>query len=105
MNFFILEGLVVPDLTDEDFEAIAAAAAELSCVDERFADFAEGFNLTPGPLPEEERERLRIEIDARVARAWQLTDSDLDVRFADFTLDAVPPPYRQRLRTRLAELS
>ena len=104
LNFFILEGLVVPDLPDEDFEAIASAAARLSCVDNRFAEFAESTAVDVGTLDEAEHERLRIEIDARVARAWGLTDADLGVLFADFSLGAVPTAYRQRFAARLAEL-
>lgn len=105
LNFFILEGLIVPDLTDNGFDAIAECAARLSCVDERFTAFASSFGLDPGPLPEDERERLRIEIDARVAHAWGLTSDDLDVLFRDFTLDAVSTEYRRKLRERLVELA
>jgi len=104
LNFFILEGLVVPDLDDADVAAVAASAARLSCADERFAELAENVEVETGPLGDGERERLRVEIDARVARAWSLTAEDLDVLLADFTLDAVPPGYRRRLAERLAEL-
>ncbi|MGH8898700.1 MAG: Eco57I restriction-modification methylase domain-containing protein [Egibacteraceae bacterium] len=105
LSFFILEGLVVPDLSDEDYAQIAEAAARLSCVDERFADFAASVGVAVGPLDDEERERLRVEIDARVARAWALTSVDLEVMYADFTLNAVPARYRMRLIRRLTELS
>jgi hypothetical protein len=104
LNFFILEGLVVPDLADEDFEIIVRSAARLSCVDRRFAEFAEATGVEIGSLDEEERERLRVEIDARVARAWGLTAADLGVLFADFSSGAVPARYRQRFAARLAEL-
>ncbi len=104
LNYFILEGLVVPDLSDEDFEVIAQAAAQLSCVDDRFADFAASFCIEPGPLPDEERERLRVDIDARVARSWELTSNDLDVLLRDFTFDAVPAEYRGKLHDRLEAL-
>lgn len=104
LNFFILEGLVVPDLDDADLAAVAASAARLSCADERFAELAENLGVETGPLGDGERERLRVEIDARVARAWSLTAEDLDVLLADFTLDAVLPGYRRRLAERLAEL-
>lgn len=105
VNFFILEGLIVPDLNDDDADAIAECAARLSCVDERFTDFASTFGLDPGPLPEDERERLRVEIDALVAHAWGLTSDDLDVLFRDFTLNAVSTEYRRKLRERLVELA
>jgi hypothetical protein len=104
LNFFILEGLVVPDLDDDDLAAVAAAAARLSCADGRFAELAGNVGVQVGPLGDGERERLQVEIDARVARAWSLTVTDLDVLLADFTLDAVPPGYRSRLAARLAEL-
>ena len=104
LNFFILEGLRVPTLDDATYEAIATAAARLSCPDERFADFAAATGVEVGPLAPDERDRLRAEIDARVAHAWRLDAADLETIFADFTLDAVPEPYRQRVRDRFAEL-
>ncbi len=104
VNFFILEGLRLPTLSDEAYEAIARAAARLSCADERFAAFAEACGVEYGPLDPAERERLRVEIDAWVARAWNLDDEELELVLSDFTLDAVPESYRERLRRRLAEL-
>lgn len=105
LNFFILEGLRVPALDDETYGAIGTAAARLSCPDERFADFAAATGVEVGPLTPDERDALRAEIDARVARAWNLDAADLETIFADFTLDAVPEPYRQRVRDRFAELA
>lgn len=105
VNFFILEGLIVPDLSDDDYNVAAGCAARLSCVDERFRDVASSFGIEPGPLPDAERERLRVEIDARVARAWDLTNDDLDVLLRDFTLDAVSAEYRRKLHDRLTALS
>ncbi|MEJ7785765.1 MAG: hypothetical protein WKF96_13245, partial [Solirubrobacteraceae bacterium] len=105
VNFFVLEGLRVPALDDEDYAEVARAAARLSCPDERFADFAAATGVEIGPLDRDERDGLRAEIDARVARAWGLTQDELDVVLADFTLDAVPGAYRARVRARLAELT
>ncbi|HEX6349161.1 MAG TPA: hypothetical protein VF160_07195 [Candidatus Dormibacteraeota bacterium] len=104
LNFFVLEGLRLPPLDDATYETIARAAARLSCVDERFVDFAAEAGSEVGELEDSRRERLRIEIDARVARAWELTPEDLTVLFRDFTLDAMPAGYRTRLLERLAEL-
>jgi hypothetical protein len=104
LNFFILEGLRLPPLGDEDFGAIARAAAQLSCSDERFTDFAAAMGIEPRELSPEAREELRVEIDARVARAWQLSDDDLALVLRDFTLDAVPATYRERLLQRVKEL-
>lgn len=104
LNFFVLEGLRVPDLDDPTFAALAHAAARLSCPDERFADFAAATGVDAGPLAPDERTRLRVDIDARVARAWGMTAGELEVVFADFTLDAVPDAYRDAVRARFAEL-
>ena len=104
LNFFILESLLVPDLGDEDFDAIAAAASRLSAADDRFADYAAATGVVCGALPDAERDRLRIEIDARVARVWDLTADDLEVMFEDFTTQAVPVAYRTALLRRLEEL-
>lgn len=104
LNFFVLEALRVPALSDDDFAAISRAAAQLSCVDDRFTDFAQAFGTVPRELRTDEREHLRMDIDARVARSWGLSANDLQIMFRDFTLDAVPANYRERLRARLADL-
>ncbi len=105
LSYFILEGLSVPRLDDECFAALAAAGALLSCPDDRFTEFAAATGVACGPLEPDERERLRAEIDARVAHAWDLTAAEMEVVFTDFTLAAVPEAYRQRVRDRLAELA
>jgi hypothetical protein len=104
VNFFILEGLGLPALSDADYAAIARAAARLSCPDERFADFAAATGVEHGPLTEDDRERLIVEVDALVARAYGLDAAQLEVVLADFTLAAVSEEYRERLRGRFAEL-
>lgn len=104
-NFFLLEGLYLPNLDDADFNAISHAAARLSAVDDRFADFASATGVEYGPLTPTERTRLRVEIDARVARAWNLTRGDLDVIFRDFSENAVTPAYRAALVDRLEQLT
>ena len=105
VNFFLLEGLYLPDLSDTDFRAISQAAARLSAVDDRFVDFAAATRVACGPLDPSERIRLRVDIDARVARAWKLTAADLGVIFRDFTEDAVTPAYRMALVERLEQLT
>ena len=105
VNFFILEGLIVPDMEDDDFNAVADAAARLSAVDDRFSAFAEATGVECGPLDEEERDLLRAEIDARVAKSWQLDEADLDVIFEGFTQSAVPLEYRDAVRMRLLALN
>lgn len=105
VNFFILEGLTLPDLDEETLEALATPAARLCCPDERFVEFAEATGVECGPLDAEERTELRVEIDALVARAWGLTADELEIVFEDFTLDAVPEDYREVVRKRFAELN
>jgi Eco57I restriction-modification methylase len=104
VNFFVLEGLKLPSLDDAQIAALAAPAARLSCPDERFADFAKATGVECGPLDEDERLALRADIDARVARAWDLTADELEIVFSDFTRDAVPEAYREAVRKRFAEL-
>lgn len=104
LNFFVLEGLVVPDTGDDDYAEVAGCSARLSCVDERFAPFADSTGVQVGPLDDDERDRLRVEIDARVARAWGLSGNDVEVMLDDFTVDAVPLAYRSRLLERLGAL-
>ena len=104
-NFFLLEGFYLPDLDNTHFDAIACAAARLSAIDERFADFASATRVEYGALDAAKRTQLRVEIDARVARSWNLTKADLSVIFRDFTEDAVTPAYRAALVTRLEQLT
>jgi hypothetical protein len=103
--FFILEGLRVPSLDEDDYASIARSAARLSCPDERFTEFAAATGVEVGPLSVDEHDALRCEIDARVVHAWGLDAADLETIFGDFSLDAVPEAYRQLVRDRLAELA
>jgi len=105
VNFFILEGLRLPEISDETYDRLAELAGRLSCVDERYAGFAASLGVGHGPLDPDERERMRVEIDALVASAWELTTDELELVLSDFTLDAVPKAYRERLRARHAELA
>jgi len=104
LNFFILESLRVPKLDDTTLDALATDAARLSCVDERFSEFAKAAGVECDPLADDRREALLVDIDARVAHAWDLTADELEVVFADFTLDAVPESYREHIRARFAAL-
>ena len=105
LNYFLLENLTVPNLTDECAAAIATSAARLSCVDDRFAGFADECGVEFGPLDDDHRLDLITDIDARVADAWSLTTEDVEVMFDDFTLDAVTAGHRQMTLQKLAELS
>jgi hypothetical protein len=102
MNFYILDLLCFPPPEATDIDGIAQRAARLSCVDERFAGFAETAGIEHGPLDPEKRNGLRAEIDALVARAYGLTADDLDVVFSDFTEKAAPSDYRELVRDAFA---
>ena len=104
VNFFLLEGFYIPSMTDENYVQIARAAARLSAVDDRFADFARETGVECGPLLDADRVELRLEIDARVARAWGLSPDDLEVIYEDFTHNALPLAYRRGLSRRLEAL-
>jgi hypothetical protein len=105
LNFFILELLCLPTLSDATYVSIASAAARLSCVDDRFRDFADSTGVECGAIDGDERSHLRAEIDAEVANAWRLSPDELDVVLDDFTESAVSSDYRERLRVRLVELA
>ena len=94
-SFYIMNDLSIPDWDQVDWHRIGTLAAELSCVDERFKDFAEEAGVAWGLLTEAVRNDKRAEIDALVARAYGLTEDDLSFIFKDFTENAVTPAYRQ----------
>ncbi len=103
LTYFILNMLCFPPRATTNPEEIGSRAARLSCVDERFVDFAEACDVDCGPLEVNERLRLSSEIDALVAHAYRLTEHDLGVIFSDFTETAVSPPYRTLVRTAFDE--
>jgi hypothetical protein len=94
MTFGILNSLPVPNVPSR----VAELAGRLSCVDERYADFAARAGVDCGPLEDVERLEFEAEIDALVAHAYGLTREQLDVVFADFVEAAVSETYRDRLR-------
>ena len=104
-DFFILNMLCFPPSDVVDREGIARRAARLSCVDERFKKFAVEARVECGPLLEGERDELRAEIDARVARAYGLTVDNLRFIFTDFTEPAVSPSYRSLVLDKFAGLN
>ena len=97
LKYFILNPLTFPSPSNTPWERIGALAARLSCVDERFADFAAEAGVECGPLTEARRGEMRAEIDALVARAYGLTEDELRFIFTDFTENAVSPAYRRQV--------
>jgi hypothetical protein len=96
LNFFILELLKVPHLSADAVRELGIRAARLSVVDGRFSEFAEACGVGVGPVDGSEGLRLRAEIDALVAKAWDLDADDLKLMLEDFpsTEAGVPETYR-----------
>ena len=103
-NFFILNMLTFPQVSNIPWQHIGRLAARLSCIDERFAEFASESGVECGPLTEAERNDMRAEIDALVARAYGLTEDELCFIFTDFTENAVSPTYRRLVLRKLETL-
>ena len=97
--------MLPPHANATDIDAIAERAARLSCVDERFAEFAAACGVECGPLTGTDRDRLIVEIDALVARAYGLEAPDLEMIFDDFTHNAVPESRRQAVRDAFKDLA
>ena len=95
VNYFIFNGLTFPPLDSTPWQRIGRLAARLSCVDDRFADFAAEAGVQYGPLSDAQRNDMRAEIDALVARAYGLNGDELRFIFTDFTENAVSPAYRR----------
>ena len=95
LNYFILDMLTFPPQDNTPWQRIGALAARLSCVDERFADFAADAGVPCGPVTDAQRQDMRAEIDALVARAYGLTEDELRFIFTDFTENAVSLAYRE----------
>ena len=103
-NHFILNSLAFPPLGHIPWQRIGALAARLSCVDLRFADFAAETGVECAPLTDAEHWDIRAEIDALVARAYELTEDELRFIFTDFTENAVSPAYRAQVLAKFKSL-
>lgn len=103
LNFFILNMLCFPPPERTPWERIGKLAARLSCVDERFAAFAQDTGVECGPMGDKRLDML-AEIDALVARAYGLDEADLYTIFQDFTEAAVSPAYRERVVAKFREV-
>ena len=94
LNYFILNMLTFPPRDNTPWERIGSLAARLSCVDDRFTDFAAEAGVECGELTPTKRSDMRAEIDALVAHAYDLTSDELRFIFTDFTENAAPQVYR-----------
>jgi hypothetical protein len=99
VSFFVLELLRIPEITDELLIELGRRAAMITAVDDRFTDFADACGVEVGTLEPEEGMRLRAEIDALVAKAWDLDADDLKLMFEDFpvTEAGVSDTYRREI--------
>ncbi len=95
MNYYVLDMLCFPPYSNTPWERIGKLASRISCVDDRFSEFAAETGVDCGPLSDAQRNDLRAEIDALVAHAYGLTGDELRFIFTDFTENAVPPVYRE----------
>lgn len=96
VTFSILNSLPVPE-NALHAERLADLAGRLSCVDERYADFADRVGLDHGLLSVEERREAEAEIDALVAHAYGLDAEQLRVVLRDFNERAVGAEQRERI--------
>ena len=104
LNYFILYGLTFPPPNDTRWQRIGTLAARLSCVDERFTEFAAKTGVESGPLTGAHSSEIRAEIDALVAQAYDLTEEELRFVFTDFTANAVSSAYREQVLEKFASL-
>ncbi|MEZ0362641.1 hypothetical protein ACAG26_02905 [Mycobacterium sp. pUA109] len=104
LNYFVLELLTVPLLTDAAYDELVTLGTRLSCPDERFNDVTDACGTTVGPLADDKRLQLRARVDALVAHGYGLSLPDIDVVLADFTTEAVSSAHRKALREELEAL-
>ena len=103
LSFYILNMLCFPHWDDAPWHRIGALAARLSCVDNRFADFAAEAGVEFGPLPEGDRDDMRAEIDALVAHAYGLSADELRLIFTDYPDKAVPRTYQDLVMSKFEQ--
>jgi len=94
VNFFYVYGLPVPRLCagDPSFEAIVPRVARLVCTTPEFDDLARmvGMARGTGATDPDERQQIKNEIDALVARLYGLDTDDLrHVLYAPYTFPLV----------------
>lgn len=104
LNFYVLNMLCFPPQGNTDWKRIGQLSIQLSCTDEQFSEFAKEAGVDCGPLSDAQRHNLRAEIDALVARAYDLTEDELRFIFTDFTENAVSPAYRRQVLAKFERL-
>ena len=104
LNYFILNMLAFPLADNTPWEHIGKLAARLSCSDDRFIEFAAEAEVECGPFTDVPYNDMRAEIDALVARAYELTGDELRFIFTDFTENAVNSVYRKKVLEKFESL-
>ena len=104
LNYFILDILTFPAPDNIPWGRIGRLAARLSCVDDRFVKFAEEAGVQCGPLTDMQRSGMQAELDALVARAYELNEDELQFIFTDFTDKAVNTSYRNEVSEKFESL-
>ena len=102
VNFHILNILCFPAWKSVPWQRIGELAARLSCVDDRYAEFASETGVECGPIDNDERDGMRAQIDVLVARAYGLTKDDMSFIFEDFTEKAIDLAYRELVLSKFA---
>ena len=95
VNHFILKMLRFPRADQTPWQRIGELAARLSCVDDRFADFAKEAGVECGPQPGSVRDDQRAEIDALVAHAYGLTKDETAFLFEDYPAGAYTAEFKE----------
>ena len=95
LSHFILKMLRFPRADQTPWHRIGKLAARLSCVDDRFADFAEEAGVECGPQSDGERDDQRAEIDALVAHAYGLTKDETAFLFEDYPAGAYTDGFKE----------
>ena len=95
LSHFILKMLRFPRVDQTPWHRIGKLAARLSCVDDRFADFAEEAGVECGPQSDGERDDQRAEIDALVAHAYGLTKDETAFLFEDYPAGAYTDGFKE----------
>ena len=104
LNYYVLNLLSLPGSENTPWQRIGELAARLSCVDERFSVFAAEAGVDYGHLTDAQRNDMRAEIDALVARAYDLNEDELQFIFTDFSENSVSPAYRQLVLEKFEKL-
>ena len=104
LNFFILNMLTFPPASNAPWERIGKLAARLSCPDDRFAEFATEAQVECGSLNSVQCIDIRAQIDALIARAYELTEDELEFIFTDFKENAVSSAYRKLVMKKFESL-